>query len=501
MATLSVKDAPRDIHSGVSRPPTWVLYLPLGFFLIYLNLTVALFAFGPWKYPVADGRGLYGFLLLAHVALAAGYLTARWNVPRTNWSKEAISLLLKICLAVTIILLIPTSLLDTGRPIPNVVAGIADPGVAYAHSLEIRGQRAFVFVSYIRILVGPLLFLLFPLLVVYWQDLSVRVRILGVSAIAFGVAISIADGVNKGLVDLVGLAPVLAVTGYFSSKIRLTSRQWVAVVAGWLVAVGLVMAYFGATQSTRIGSASKYGSLPAAAATTPSPIASPAPTAVPSPSVPTPTPAAPSPIPATYPGGVRSIPVDYGHPLVRVFPHRLQTTVVGVSSYLTQGYYGLYLSLRKPFVPMFGVGNSLFLTQQAVRITGNQNIAQMSYPSRIQQDGWDALGRWSSIYPWIASDVSFPGTIVVVFLIGRFFAMAWFDAVSSRNPFAFGMVALFAIMLFYFPANNQTSQFGEEFTAFWGILIAWLLTRNGLVRFNLGQTTGQERRTLSRLLR
>jgi hypothetical protein len=131
---------------------------------------------------------------------------------------------------------------------------------------------------------------------------------------------------------------------------------------------------------------------------------------------------------------------------------------------------------------MFGVGNSLFLTQQAVRITGNQEIAARSYPSRIQADGWDALGRWSSIYPWIASDVSFPGTIVVVFLIGRYLAIAWFDALSSRSPFAFAMVAQFAIMLFYFPANNQTSQFGEGFTAFWGILIAWLLTRNGWIQ-------------------
>jgi hypothetical protein len=167
--------------------------------------------------------------------------------------------------------------------------------------------------------------------------------------------------------------------------------------------------------------------------------------------------------------------------LLRVLPKSLRTTAVGATSYLTQGYFALYLSLKEPFVPMFGVGNSFFLTQQAVRITGNNQIAGMSYPSRIQKYGWDALGRWSSIYPWIASDVSFPGAIVVVFLIGRFFAIAWFDALSSRNPFAFGMVALFAIMLFYFPANNQTTQFGEGFTAFWGILAAWLLTRNGLI--------------------
>jgi hypothetical protein len=131
---------------------------------------------------------------------------------------------------------------------------------------------------------------------------------------------------------------------------------------------------------------------------------------------------------------------------------------------------------------MFGVGNSIFLTQQAVRITGIERIGTLSYPKRIEEDGWDALGLWSSIYPWIASDVSFPGTIFVVFLIGRLFALAWFDALSGRNPFAYGMLAQFTIMLFYFPANNQTVQFGEGFTAFWVILLAWLLTRNGSSR-------------------
>jgi hypothetical protein len=76
--------------------------------------------------------------------------------------------------------------------------------------------------------------------------------------------------------------------------------------------------------------------------------------------------------------------------------------------------------------------------------------------------------------------------------------MAWFDALSSRNPFAIGMVAQFAIMLFYFPANNQTSQFGEGFTAFWGVLIAWLLTRNGLIPVNLWKPARPEQVALSR---
>ena len=448
----------------------WVVrYFPLVFFLVYLNFTVALFAFGPWRYPVLDGRVLYGFLLAAHLALAAGYLSARWKPPFANFSPKAISFLLKLCLGVTLVLLIPTSLLDTGSPLPNVISGLMNPGAAYAQSLELRDTRAFIFVSYIRIFCGPLLFLLFPLLVVYWNDVNTRVRALGSFAIAFSAAIYIAMGVNKGLADLLGLFPVLALTAYFSRKLLLSKARWATVAAGWLLAVALFAWFFGATQSTRAGSASEYGSLPAASSK-PTPGTANTPPSDPA-SAPT----------ATYPTGVKAISVDYEHPLVRSLPSFLRTAVVGATSYLTQGYYALYLSLNKPFVPMFGVGNSIFLTQQAVRVTGNQDIARMSYPSRIESDGWDALGRWSSIYPWIASDVSFPGTIVVVFLIGRLFAIAWFDALSARNPFAFGMMAQFVVMLFYFPANNQTSQFGEGFTAFWAILIMWLLTRNGAI--------------------
>jgi len=506
------------IPSPVTRPAALTLYFPLAFFLIYLTFTVALFAFGPWRYPVADGRVLYGFLLLAHLALAGGYLSAHWNVPGRSFSRAAVSRLVKLCLVVALVLLVPTSLLDTGSPIPNVIAGVVHPGVAYARSLQLRSERAFIYVSYIRIVMGPLLFLLLPLLVIYWQDLTNRIRILGLVAVAFGVAISIAEGVNKGLADPLMLFPVLALAAYFSRRLQLSKTRWIVIGVGWLLAAGLFAAYFGSTQATRAGSASAYGSLPAATVSPspfapPSPTASPtarptsspapppSPTAAPTPSLtPSPT-AAPTPSltpsPATYPGGVEAIKVDYGNPIFRVLPRSLRTTAVGATSYVTQGYFALYLSLKEPFVPMFGVGNSLFLTQQAVRITGNPKIADMSYPSRIQKYGWDALGRWSSIYPWIASDVSFPGTIVVVFLIGRFFAIAWFDALSSRNPYAFGMVALFAIMLFYFPANNQTTQFGEGFTAFWGILAAWLLTRNGLV-FALATRTPWRRAGLAR---
>jgi hypothetical protein len=161
--------------------------------------------------------------------------------------------------------------------------------------------------------------------------------------------------------------------------------------------------------------------------------------------------------------------------------------VLALAGYLTHGYYGLYLALDKPFVFTYGVGNSFFLTRQAVRLTGVTSLAQAPYPMRIEENGWDAFGLWSTIYPWIASDVSFPGTLIVVFLVGRLFALSWLDTLEGENPFAVAMFAQFVIMLFYFNANNQCLMGGEGFSAFTVLLILWLNTRRRLLANGAGR--------------
>ena len=103
---------------------------------------------------------------------------------------------------------------------------------------------------------------------------------------------------------------------------------------------------------------------------------------------------------------------------MRNLPDPAKVGALSLSSYLVHGYYALYLSLDEPWVPMFGIGNSMFLYRNVAKLTGMSEIEEMPYPLRIERRyGWDAYGNWSSIYPWIASDVSFPGTILVVFLI------------------------------------------------------------------------------------
>lgn len=418
----------------------WVRLLPILFFISYLNFTVFLFAYGPWPWPVSDGAQLYTFLLFAHLALFIGYVSTAFGKPRDYYAKWKIERIILVSLIANILLIIPTSVFRTGRAIPDFLGGLADLGSVYFES-NLRRAEGGGLAEYIRIIIGPLLFLLFPLVVYYWRMLKWPVRGLSALSILGFLGIYVALGTNKMLADYVILPPFLLLARYFSHKAKPSWRRiTIGVICGVLFFL-VFLSFFtaGNISRSRTGKGINY-----------------------------------FPITDTF--------ADPDNFMVRYLPEDAKIGVIALTSYLSQGYYALYLSLKEPFVPMFGVGNSMFLYFNAVKITGIEEIKDMPYPVRIQKKGeWDAYGNWSTIYPWIASDVSFPGTIFVVFLIGRLFALSWIDTLRGSNPFAVAVLAQFIIMLFYFSANNQVLQSGEALTSFYGTLALWMFTRKKYV--------------------
>lgn len=424
-----------NINDALPRWSLWVRFFPLLFFITYLNFTVFLFFYGPWNYPIVDGTKLCLFLLFAHLAFISGYVTNALKKPMSyhgRWNKISV---FKVCLLVNLVVLLPTASLNLGSTVPDILGAIENPGDAYFQSVELRMEKT-PLINYFRMLAGPLIYLLLPLTVYYWKQISPVLRILAIICLAGIVVTFIGMGTNKAIADTVLLVPWLLLVGHLSGRLRLNRRKIILLGLVCVLAFSLFLLFFTSTQATRAGSPSSGGYFPATGAA-----------------------------------------ADFDNFMIRKLPPLAQVGALGLVSYISQGYYAVYLSLEKPFVPMFGVGNSMFLFRQAARITGNEKIADMAYPMRIEENGWDGYGLWSTIYPWIASDVSFPGTILIVFLIGRLFALSWLDSLRGDNPFAVGMFAQFLIMLYYFSANNQCLQSGEGLTAFWGILSMWLLTR------------------------
>lgn len=422
---------------GRTRFGLGLRFLPGLLILAYLNFTVFLFAYGPWPFPVVDGTKLYGFLILAHIAFLLGYVSSVGHRPKGYSGRWKLEHLIVVSLFLNLALLLPTSALRTGNLIPDVAGGLENPGAAYLASGVMRREGGGGLAEYLRILFGPLLVVLFPLTIFYWQRLKGWVRGLSVLAIAGFLAIYISIGTNKALADFVILTPCLIAASYLAGALRLSWRSKVLIAGVSLLAFSVFVAFFTTAIVSRVRSVagvSVFSRL--------------------------------------------GITADSDNFLLQLLPEEARTSAIALSSYLTQGYYGLYLSLDEPFVPTFGVGNSFFLARNAARITGIAELEDASYPMRLTRAGkWDGLGNWSSIYPWIASDVSFPGALFVVFLIGRYFALAWLDTLKGENPFGVAAFAQFLIMLFYFSGNNQLLQSGESATGFVGVLILWLITR------------------------
>jgi hypothetical protein len=410
--------------------------LPLGFFLAYLTFTVVLFAYGPWPWPVRDGTKLYGFLTLAHLALFLGYTSAAGQRPSPFSAERKVGRLVLLSLLVNLALLVPTSLVRTGRIIPDYAGALANPGLAYASARLLREGGGNP-VEYARIVLGPLLYLLFPLTVFYWQRLRWRLRIPALLSLFGFLSLYVATGTNKALADFVIVTPWLVLASYLARRLRLSRRMKLMAVGALAAALALFLLFFSTAIRSRVGSAEGVSYF-----------------------------------------NFLGIWADQDNALLRPLPDEARPGAIALAAYLNNGYYGLYLALNEPYVPTFGVGNSFFLANNAARLTGAREIEELSYPMRLQRAGkWNAAGLWSSVYPWIASDVSFPGTLVVVFLVGRLFALAWLDTLRGQNPFAVAAFAQLVAMLFYFPANNQALQSGEPAASFLGLLAVWLFTR------------------------
>ena len=255
------------------------------------------------------------------------------------------------------------------------------------------------------------------------------------------VLLFIAMGTNKGLADPILVVPWMIVASTIAGFQRFSPAKMIAAGLAGLAVLAGFLSFYTATQTTRIGTCQVHDYLNICG---------------------------------------MSLFADYDNPLVYYLAPDQQVGVLALTGYITHGYFGLSLALDEPFVPAFGVGNSMFLTRQAARIMGSPEILDLPYPNRLEKRGiWDAYIFWPSFYAWIASDVSFPGTILVVFLIGRFFAQSWIDTISGKNPIAVIMLSYYIIMLYYFPANNTVAQAGESLSGLCVTFIIWRLSRGG----------------------
>lgn len=285
---------------------------------------------------------------------------------------------------------------------------------------------------------GVLAFTTVPLLVLGGRWTRTWVQRVAVGALVFYAVTWLLVGSVKGLADLgvlvlASLAVRLARHRSGAGGEPLDVRRTIAIAAITAFAATLLA---GALLGLRVASpAACYGLQP-----TPQPSSS-----GPSPSSPGPTSspgstAAPTPAP----------PPDHSQPV-----NAPTNGLTAILWYVSHGYSGLDASLSVPFVWTHGTGASPGLA----RILGVVGIggADQAYPVRAEAaTGWPALERWQTMYPWLASDTTFVGAVILVGLLGFGVALSWRRAL--RDPSGLLAATWFGalvVVTVYVPLNNQ----------------------------------------------
>ncbi len=437
---------PNNVLLGTAidpKPTRVVLMLPMWFFQLYLTMTVLVFAFGPWPWPVPTPPLLYLFLIYAQVALWLGYKFGLRADKGGYYSRIKLDALIKISLTISIIWILPNFMLRLGIEsldysliVEAIAKGFINPAEMYAARAQAMAEiQKTPFIGYIALLLYPVLWLTVPLAVFYWERLGRNSKLLFIFYVTADILSWVAIGTNKGIAEFFALSFCLIIARKPTILTAFNPARWAKILIIFFVGVTVIFTFFTTSMTGR-----GKGSIP-------------------------------------MEDRASHISADRNNWMLCLLNEDAQGAVAAATSYMGQGYYALGLALNEPFDWSYGVGNSYYLTGLSKIFIGQSDVADRTYPAKTEKFNLDRFVYWHSFYSWIASDLTFPGTIVFVFLIGRLFAMAWIDVLGKQNPFAVAFFALLLIMLFYFPANNQVFAFANTANAFFVILPLWLLTR------------------------
>lgn len=424
----------------------WRWLLPLLFFEAYLAVSVAMFYFGPWPWDPREPGVLLAYLMASQVIIAIGYLASWRRVsaladapPDAPWTDERAAGFVRFAVITTLVMLIPTSLSRTGHWLPNVVDGILNAGTVYnENNARLEAGNAFVVVEYLRMLLSPLLVGLIPLTLVYWSRLPGKLKAAALLAIGLHLSLYIATGTNKGIADFAVTLPWLIYLGVAMGTLRLP-------VSGRTISIGIValfvafLAFFGAGQAQREGGVGENG---------------------------------------VFNTGFSIIEADRtDHSISRYMNDPERVVYESLTRYVGQGYYALSMTMDIPHGSTLGFGHSMFLARNADTIFGTEYFTEGSLPGLLElRTGWPMQSLWHSIYPWLASDFGFGGTLVALGLFAYLLGRSWGSALQHGGHWPVIMVYLMLVLFFYIPANNQVFQTAETCVAFFITLAGWLFT-------------------------
>lgn len=161
--------------------------------------------------------------------------------------------------------------------------------------------------------------------------------------------------------------------------------------------------------------------------------------------------------------------------IMEIFGQNLGFAISMLSGYLGQGYYGLSLALEQDFTWTAFGGSSYSISVILNQFFGLPFMVEQSYPYLVADNtGW-AETKWHSIFSWLASDLTFTGTLFLFAGVAFVYGRTWKEAILVGNPFSILLFCLLSVGIIYVPANNQLMHSPGGLFTLMGALVLYYL--------------------------
>jgi hypothetical protein len=405
-------------------------YFPIAFLLSWLALTILSFAFGPYFYKLTKPFIFYSYLFLIHAALFLGYFLGQRKEGHATRVNIYYYRIVEVTIIISIIYLIVKLIITGGGDIRNLIVTFRNAQETYAIS-SLKHSNLF---SYFDILFFPLSVIAITNAIYCHNKLRLPYRISVYLMILVSIASSIGSATRAGIMELFILVFAALLLSIYQKNFIVRMYHKILVPFIILITIGGFFVYSNVLIYKRGG------------------------------------------IPIINPLTNEQPKENYF--LFKITPQNLAPTIYNTSFYISHSYYQLNKAMNLPFKGIaFGLSNSYFVMDNIDQLTGWKWPKEISYGLRLDNEIGIGYGAyWSTFYTWIASDVTFPGTIIIVFIIGFLFSLALRDSLFSLNPLAVTAFCTLFYFIFHFAFNNPLQDGAGIMTCF-VIPLLWLLFR------------------------
>lgn len=418
-----------------------IIWLPLKAWLAYSVFTIGCFQFGFREFGYSlngtDYIVLYGFLLACHVAVAHGFSRGVSVLRVAKWKDAGEfgnALIYFGCIANILL-----TIFINARFGLSVTRGMEDAS-------EVRdiwlNQYQGTWWGHLSLIASTVNLASVALLYSGWKTMQIQFKLIIIANVGIQFLNSIATGSRAGAYSWIWVLLALLALARASGLVRISKGAMTGCMAVMLLGF---LAYSSFVTKSRYGMHSGGSYLE-----------------------------------YVYGSQELSRGLRADHPLLHVLPRNLEAGVIEGSFYFGHGYSNLAEDmLHGPVLLGFGIGHSYVAVRILNRITG-QEWWHLSRPLNRIFNEQNSHSLWYTGYMWIASDVTYFGVPLVMWLFGYIFGTSWRTALEQRT---FMAALVFLWMLTCLTLMHNTYIVGDygALIMFYGSIIIFITTHKKIV--------------------